>query len=70
MRMAVEATSREGANTTLPSLGRFNHTSTCDKYNSIYSTQQSPGLGYAKKLAIKHHFELMLKILDGVPSAP
>lgn len=56
--------------TALPSLGRSNHTTMCDKYISIYSTQQSPGLGYAKKMAIKHHFEVMLKILDGVPSGP
>lgn len=56
--------------TALPGLGRFNHTATCNEYMSIYRSQQSPGLGYAKKLAIKHHIELMMKILDAAVSSP
>ncbi|WP_437497468.1 sce7725 family protein [Sorangium sp. So ce1099] len=50
--------------TTIPSLGRGNHTPTCDEYSSLYYAQRSPGLGYAKKMALKHHFELMLRILS------
>lgn len=44
----------------LPLLGQANHTPTCDEYNQLYADQHFPGLGYAKKLALKHHIELMI----------
>ncbi|WP_438036201.1 sce7725 family protein [Sorangium sp. So ce204] len=47
----------------LPLLGEFNHTPTCDEYLGIHSSQQFKSLGYAKRMAIKHHLEVMLKVM-------
>lgn len=39
---------------------RPNNTSACDEYRAISENQTSPGLGYMKRLAIKHHLEVLL----------
>lgn len=46
----------------LPDLGDFNITPTCDEYHTLHAAERSPGLGYAKRMAIKHHLELMLRL--------
>lgn len=48
----------------LRQLNRLNHTSTCDEYAHLYTEQQYRGLGYAVRMALKHHFELMLHLLE------
>lgn len=45
----------------LPRLGKINHTNTTEEYKDLFSRLHFPGLGFAKKLGIKHHLELMLK---------
>ncbi len=45
---------------TIPALGLINRTPTCEEYEHLLSIQHFPGLGCAKKLALKHHFELFL----------
>jgi len=44
----------------LPSLTP-NDTSACDEYRQLAASRNSRGLGYLKRLAIKHHLELMLQ---------
>ena len=44
----------------LPSLGRANNTPTCAEYIQLHASQHFPGLGTVKKLAIKHHLELLI----------
>jgi hypothetical protein len=46
----------------LPELGDDNMTGTCNEYIQLLERQEFPGLGYAKKLAIKHHLELVMKV--------
>ena len=50
--------------TTLPTLGAHNLTPVRDAYQALYAASRYPGLGVAKKLAIKHHLYLMLKLLS------
>jgi hypothetical protein len=47
--------------TAIPTLGDVNMTPTCTEYMDLFARQEFPGLGCAKKLAIKHHLELLLK---------
>lgn len=37
-----------------------NNTSACDEYRELSRSQRFPGLGYMKRLAIKHHLEVAL----------
>ena len=48
----------------LRQLNRLNHTSTCNEYAHLYAEQQYRGLGYVVRMALKHHFELMLHLLE------
>ena len=48
----------------LQQLNRLNHTSMCDEYAHLYAEKQYRGLGYAVRMALKHHFELMLHLLE------
>ena len=36
------------------------------EYRAIYETARFPGLGYAKKLSLKHHLEMINNYLDGM----
>jgi hypothetical protein len=47
-------------------LGDRNNTSTVSEYKSLFAEKHSPGLGYAKKLAIKHHFEIIMKCMSKI----
>jgi hypothetical protein len=40
---------------------RPNNTEACDEYRAMLNEENSRGLGYMKRLAIKHHLELMLQ---------
>ena len=43
-----------------------NDTQACEEYRQMHLDEQSRGLGYMKRLAIKHHLEIMLlNGLDG-----
>jgi len=44
-------------------LNSDNDTSTCDEYRTRDAANQGTSLGYAKKLGIKHHLELMSRIV-------
>ena len=37
----------------------------CEEYRRLYDRQHFPGLGYVKKLSMKHHIELMADYLNG-----
>lgn len=39
-----------------------NDTNACSEYQSIYDSGNTRGLGYMKRLAIKHHLEVMLRL--------
>lgn len=41
----------------------YNITQTAQEYININNNQRFPGLAYAKRLAMKHHFELMLDVI-------
>lgn len=43
-------------------LGHANLTDTCDEYRDLHVRQHFPGLGYAKKLGMTHHLEIMMKM--------
>lgn len=47
----------------LPSLGTQNQTAVDTEYQEFYAASHYPGLGVAKKLAVKHHMSLMIKLL-------
>lgn len=45
----------------LPRLGTANNTTTCDVYRDLLRRRHFPNLGPAKKLAIRHHLEIVMK---------
>lgn len=45
----------------LPRLGAANNTTACDIYRDLLRRRHFPNLGPAKKLAIRHHLELVMK---------
>ncbi|MCB6541380.1 conserved hypothetical protein [uncultured Desulfovibrio sp.] len=47
----------------LPTFGRQNSTPIDVIYQSLHAASRYPGLGVAKKLALKHHMHLMLRLL-------
>ena len=47
----------------LPTFGRQNSTPIDAIYQALHAASRYPGLGVAKKLAIKHHLHLMLRLL-------
>jgi hypothetical protein len=46
----------------LPGLGEFNRTQVCAEYEDFHARDHYPALGYAKRMAIKHHLELMISL--------
>lgn len=40
------------------------NTKACDEYRSLYKKEHFPGLGYAKKISMQHHLELIAQFLD------
>jgi len=57
----------------LEALGKLNvfitqkglNTSACQEFGQLYQEQRYPGLGYVKKLSMKHHVELMAELIRG-----
>lgn len=43
---------------------KINRTDGMEEFLSIYNNNSYPGLGYVKKLSIKHHLEVVGKLLD------